>query len=245
MTKSKQEKKEKKEDNVQTSKSNVRTDKVDTEQVLKPEKQVKLQDNWWRKYTKEYQEEDLGKAEDPGRGGAGAPKVERPKTPKKTLVSFNDQDMLPNFSGLSEEVERVMQGLLKSSIFTDDFFKKPAMPRLMRMEGHTFRKPISEVKQTKDEVIVSIELPGVKKDNIKIRIEGMNLIIDAQSKTGNENRKKGFFSFSKSYTGFRHIIRLPAPVEKEASSAHYEAGILRVVLKKKEPSRESGNVPIE
>jgi len=215
----------------------------------KQEKKEKKEDNWWRKYTKEYQEEDLEKLGAPKAESAKAGEPEsakqQPKAPKKTLVSFNDQDMLPNFSGLSAEVEKMMQGLLKSSIFTDTFFKKPAMPRLMRMEGRTFRKPISEVKQTQDEVIVSLELPGVKKNNIQIRIDGANLIVEAQSKIGKEDKKHGFFSFSRSYTGFRHIIRLPAPVEKEASSAHYEAGILRIVLKKKEPSRESGDIPIE
>jgi HSP20 family protein len=96
-----------------------------------------------------------------------------------------------------------------------------------------------------NKLLVTVELPGVKKENIKIHIEGMNLIIEAQSKTGNEDKQHGFFSFSSSYTGFRHIVRLPVPVDKKSSKANYNSGILKIILTKKNQSNQAGDIDIE
>jgi HSP20 family protein len=208
-----------------------------TTKTKKPEKKDK---NWWRKYTTEYQDEDFSKKESKPKPPTSNP---QPQTLKKSVVRFNDREMMPDMSNMTKEIENMMRGLLKSN-FTTNSFRKPAMPRLVRMKEGTFRKPISGVKETSDKVIVTIELPGVQKDNINIHVEGMNLIIEAQSQSGNENKKRGFFSFSKSYTGFRHIVRLPTPVDKDNSQAHYESGVLRIVLKKQK-SRDSGDISIE
>ena len=212
-----------------------------TKKKTKTKKTEKKSDNWWRKYTTEYQDEKLEARSSMPEASSVKPQA---SSKKKSLVRFNDNDMLPDMSNMAKEMENMMRGIFKSGMFTDTFFRKPALPKLMKMKEGTFRKPISGVKQTSDRVIVTIELPGVKKENIKIHIEGMNLIIEAQSQTGSEDKKRGFFSFSKSYTGFRHIVRLPAPVDKESSQANYNAGVLRIVLKKKK-SRESGDIPLE
>jgi HSP20 family protein len=204
-----------------------------------PKKKTEQKDkNWWRKYTTEYQDEDFSKK----KSTPTAP--QQTKTPKKSVVRFNDRDMLPDVSDFSKDIEKMMTGLLKSSLINKNFFRKQSMPSLMKMEGRTFRKPISGVEERGDKIFVTIELPGVKKDNIQIHIEGLNLIIEAQTKTGSEDRRKGFFSFSKSYTGFRHIVRLPASVEKESAQANYDSGILKIALKKKKGS-DSGDIPVE
>jgi len=212
----------------------------------KTKKTEKKQDNWWRKYTTEYQDEDFEKKGTPVHRGTGTQKLNQPEVsrPKKTLVRFDDNDMLPDMSNVAKQMENMVRGIFKSGMFADTFSSKPALPKLMKMDEGTFRKPISGVNQTSDRIIVTIELPGVKKEDIKIHIDGMNLIIEAQSQTGSEDKKRGFFSFSKSYTGFRHIVRLPAPVDKESSQANYDSGVLRVILKKKK-SRESGDIPLE
>lgn len=217
-------------------------------------------EKWWRKYTKQYQDEDLSGAAGRRKGGAaglrsgGAAKNKtktsnlQPRTsnPRKQVLSFSNRNLFDDVGDFTRNIDKVFKSMnFGSDLLSDNFFREPAMPRLMKMEGHTFRKPISEVQETSKEVLVAVELPGVKKNDIQIHIDGRNLIIEAQNREGKEDRRKGFFSFSQSYTGFRHIIPLPTPVEKEASSANFDQGILKIVLKKKKSSEESGDIPIE
>jgi len=62
------------------------------------------------------------------------------------------------------------------------------------------------------------EVPGVEKDNIKVKINGTNLII-----TANSQDKK-----------YYKEVELPAPVDENSAKANYKNGVLEVILKKKE-----------
>jgi len=206
------------------------------------EKTETKEKNWWRKYTKEYQEEDLSKEKKPAKNVK--PRKIAPRQQKiKTALKL--QDPFTELENMQQRMDRTFRDLLGGGLFGRDFFRKPAMPRLMKMGDLMFRKPVAEVRETDKEVQVSIELPGAKKDNIKIKIEGLNLIIEANTKNEKESKRKGFMSAVKSYSGYRHIIRLPALVDKSRSKANYETGILTIVLPKKEPSEGPGDIGIE
>lgn len=198
--------------------------------------------NWWRKYTKEYQEEDLSKEKKPAK--KVKPRKIAPRQ-RKIRTTLKLQDPFTELENMQQRMDRTFRDLLGNGLFGREFFRKPAMPRLMKMGDLIFRKPVAELRETDKEVLVSVELPGAKKDNIKIKVEGLNLIIEANTRSEKESRRKAFMSAVRSYSGYRHIIRLPALVDKTHSKANYEAGILTIVLPKKEPSKGTGDIGIE
>jgi len=200
--------------------------------------------DWWKKYTKKYLE-DVEKENTP------VPK----KTPHKhthihkhTHKPRNLPDE-PRYFDLSEELER-FQGMIDKTFkgFNEIFkenkpsspFRIPRIP-IFNMEGKTFRQPFVQVKETQKQVIVRIELPGMKKVNINIRVEGRNLIISAQSTQNQDMNQK----FGINYRGFRTIVKLPADVDKTNSKARFDQGILEITLSKTTPSDGPSEIDIE
>ncbi|PIN99688.1 hypothetical protein COT72_05430 [archaeon CG10_big_fil_rev_8_21_14_0_10_43_11] len=182
----------------------------------KLEHKKKLQDTWWRKYTSKHVDDDL-----------------------EELEGELEEDF-GSFPKIQRKFERAIAPLF-NDFFDTGFFNTMRMPRL-KMEDGLFRKPLAQVEETDKHVIVRVELPGMQKEDISITVEGRALIIDASA--GSEKQEEHLYA--KKYRGFRSVIKLPADVEKKASKANYEDGILTVKLQKKGPAqKDSGNITIE
>lgn len=94
-----------------------------------------------------------------------------------------------------------------------------------------------DVAETDSEVVVLAELPGVKKDDVKVTLQEGVLTISGEKKVPgvpDEARRhrveRGFGKFSRS-------LALPAAVDGSAVSAELKNGILRVVIPKAEEAR--------
>jgi HSP20 family protein len=77
-------------------------------------------------------------------------------------------------------------------------------------------EPLVDVIEENDEIVVVAELPGVEKDEIKVRVKGMTLTIDVD----NPNRP------------YHKQIQLPTKVKKEESKSAIRNGVLEIRLKK-------------
>lgn len=77
-------------------------------------------------------------------------------------------------------------------------------------------EPLVDVVEDDDEIIVVAEVPGVERDEIKVRIKGTTLTIHAD----NPNRP------------YHKVIELPSKVQKEEAKSAIRNGVLEVRLKK-------------
>ena len=84
-------------------------------------------------------------------------------------------------------------------------------------------EPLVDVIEHDDEIWVVAELPGVKKDDIKVKVSGKKLVIKA------EGERK-----------YYKEVTLPAEVKPETAKASYRNGVLEIKLKRKEPKKEEG-----
>src|SRR3989338_8549125 len=191
---------------------------------------------WWRKYTKEFLDEpEPVQAEKP-------PLLHSTLRPRKKIIVLQ-----PQIGNPFSEIERIQKDMDKTfkRAFSGSFFNLPTFPRIIKLNEGVFRKSMIEVKDLGKQIAVRAEMPGVKKEDIKIRIEGKNLILDAHSSQKREKSEEGVQSFSQNFIGFRNVIRLPTEVNKKTVRAKYESGVLTVILEKKENSGASGDIEIE
>lgn len=86
------------------------------------------------------------------------------------------------------------------------------------------REPLSDVYEDENTVTVIVEMPGVNKDDIKVKIDGDRVIVSAQ----NGDRK------------YYKEIHLPAKVKREGAKASYKNGVLELKLEKEKGGREEG-----
>ncbi|MBU8934500.1 MAG: Hsp20/alpha crystallin family protein [candidate division Zixibacteria bacterium] len=95
--------------------------------------------------------------------------------------------------------------------------------------------PRVNIEETKDDVSLTFELPGVEKDSIKVMVKDDVLTVEGERKSNREvndddivvRREIRLGKFSRSFT-------LPETVEPDSVGADYNSGLLVVKLDKKE-----------
>lgn len=81
--------------------------------------------------------------------------------------------------------------------------------------------------------LVHAELPGVKKENIEISIDGNCFTISAEVDQYDQKSDEGRLIQSERYVGsISRTIQLPMEIDKNSSSAQFENGILELILAK-------------
>ncbi len=93
--------------------------------------------------------------------------------------------------------------------------------------------PVSEISETEDYYLMSMDVPGMKKEDIKIELVDNMLTISGErkrEKSTDENQK--FQRYEKSYGVFKRSFTLPSSVESDKVEARYENGVLELILPK-------------
>jgi len=133
-------------------------------------------------------------------------------------MAWDVWDPFEDMKRLNKEMERTFR----------DFFRKP-----VRFEkGKLVREPLADVSETKNEVIAKIELPGVEKKDVDLKITKNMLAVKAEKKEEKEEKQKGFYRHERSYQGFQKAFSLPARVIPEKAVAKLDKGVLEVRIPK-------------
>lgn len=97
--------------------------------------------------------------------------------------------------------------------------------------------PALDIEETPDEVIVKAELPGMKKEEIKVQIQGGMLALSGERKSESERKDKTVHLVEQSYGRFQRVVELPAEVDGNRAKATYESGVLTIRLPKREDAK--------
>lgn len=102
-----------------------------------------------------------------------------------------------------------------------------------------FREPFTDIVETDKEVIVTAEIPGVEKSDIKINATEDRIEISAETKREAKEEKKGYLRKERSYERFYRASSLPAAVDASKAKASYKNGVLEVTLPKTEATKKT------
>lgn len=81
---------------------------------------------------------------------------------------------------------------------------------------------------------VEVDLPGVKKEDIKVDIEENRLVISGEKKLKEELKEEDYYKVESFYGTFKRSFALPENVDVENINASCEDGVLEVVIPKLE-----------
>ncbi len=126
---------------------------------------------------------------------------------------------------LKKEMDRIWQEFFGKSLLTE------------RWEGVEW-VPAIDISETDDEVIVKMDVPGVKPEDMEITLSDDVLIIKGEKKKETEEKKENFYRMERYYGSFMRSIELPCGVEENKISATYKDGVLKIVLPKKPEERK-------
>jgi HSP20 family protein len=114
----------------------------------------------------------------------------------------------------------------------DDFFRDfSMMPTLRGVESAPrIRVDVSETDQN---YLVKADIPGVKKEDIKVAIDGNQVSVSAEIKEEKEAGGAGMLRSERYYGMQSRSFVLPQDVDEATALAKYENGVLHLTLPKK------------
>lgn len=94
--------------------------------------------------------------------------------------------------------------------------------------------PIVDIEEDNESIMVKAEIPGMKKEDIKVSVQSNMLTITGERKRESETKSKTFHRVERSYGKFSRMITLPTDVDSDKVKANYKDGILSITLPKPE-----------
>jgi HSP20 family protein len=118
-----------------------------------------------------------------------------------------------------------------------DFFHRANVPAARHSNAAAVSRARMDVLDKGGNYEVKVDLPGIRKDDIHVGIEGACVSINAESKDSSEtkngtNGEKVLYSERYS-TSYARSFELPAEVTEEGADARFEDGVLTLLLPKR------------
>jgi HSP20 family protein len=97
--------------------------------------------------------------------------------------------------------------------------------------------PALDISERKDAYLVTVELPGLKPEDLDITMEDGLLTIQGERQLTQESSEQQFHRVERRYGAFRRSITLPAHVTAEGIQASFEDGVLQILVPKAEEAK--------
>lgn len=97
--------------------------------------------------------------------------------------------------------------------------------------------PVDIYETTTKDVVVKIELPEMKREDIKVTFENNVLSIEGERKLAADVEREQYHRVERGHGAFRRSFTLPAEVDPARVKASYQDGVLTVTLPRREEAR--------
>jgi HSP20 family protein len=129
-----------------------------------------------------------------------------------------------NFLNMQRRMNRILDETLGQ-----DFADLPAIAEF---------EPSCDVEEYPTHFLFSMDVPGIKKENLKIELNSQNeLCISGERKEDHETRSGSFYQNERYFGAFERTFALPAAVKSDQIEAQYKDGVLQVVVPKTEVTK--------
>jgi HSP20 family protein len=136
-----------------------------------------------------------------------------------------------------------------NQLFGRVFGQQPGLGR----GGQRLWAPALDIAERPDAYLVTVELPGVKPEDLDITLESGVLTVQGERRFQDESQDQQWHRVERRYGAFRRSITLPSQAQADKVEASFEHGVLHITVPKTEaamPKRievraESGGKQVE
>ncbi len=139
-----------------------------------------------------------------------------------TLVKF---EPLKELETLHDRIQRYFEDFVNFSFSLTDNFN----PRI-------------DISEDDNTINVIAEIPGVKKEDLKITLQDNILTIEGEKKKEEEKKGKNYYRAERVFGSFKRSFTLPTEVDSDNVEAKFEDGMLRINMKKLNPKPKNEKV---
>jgi HSP20 family protein len=140
------------------------------------------------------------------------------------LTLWNDTGLRP-LAELRRDMERLF----------DDFWGSPSTVRQLQTEAQF--TPACEVEEEQDHYLLTVEMPGISKNDVKVEAIDNQIIISGERRQERADKPAGAWYSERRFGKFQRTFTLPAGVSADKIEAHYQDGILKLMVPKAESAK--------
>jgi HSP20 family protein len=93
--------------------------------------------------------------------------------------------------------------------------------------------PPVDIYEDAQKVVLKLEVPGIDQKDLDVRVEDHTLTVKGERNFEKEEKEENFHRIERRYGSFYRAFTLPNTVNTENVAASYNAGVLKLELKKK------------
>lgn len=142
--------------------------------------------------------------------------MSRRMTPRPGEAHVAEWNPLRDLLSLKERLNRLFEGVLKKGDFGDT---EPG--------GWV---PLADLSESDHAYRVTVELPGVRREEISIRLDSGILTIEGVRAPDPDSREAGHLRVERSHGPFSRTFHLPGPADQKRVEARFHLGLLEIVL---------------
>jgi len=131
-------------------------------------------------------------------------------------------DPIQDLMTLKERMNRLLESVLRKG----DFEKEVA--------GWS---PSVDLREDREGFHLTAELPGVRREDLRIRLEGSVLTLEGERPMDDDTREADHLRVERSYGPFTRTFHLPSAVDEGKITARFSLGVLEVFLPRSADSR--------
>lgn len=144
-----------------------------------------------------------------------------PNRAARGLRSWFGRD--PFFRDLETEMEHML------GRFSDRWLGAGGMPEMWN--------PSLDLSETDGEVLITMDAPGMKPEEIEIEVTGETVRIHGEHKEEKEEKGRTYHRVERSTGSFFRSIELPCEIKQDDVAANYKDGVLTISLPKCEANK--------
>jgi HSP20 family protein len=155
--------------------------------------------------------------------------AEKPEQETKALSRWDPFGELEAFTRWDPFRALMGRGRL-SRLFEDMFRERPFARGELLI-------PVLDLNETDNEYVVTVELPGVRKEDVSVEITEGVLTVRGEKKSEREEKKERSCWAERSYGSFSRSFTLPANAVPDRIDTSYKDGILMLRIEKREETK--------
>ncbi len=133
-----------------------------------------------------------------------------------------------------DEMERWFDEVFRKPFFHFGPSRWPGIQQIGREE----LSPAVDIYREKGDVVVKAEVPGMKKENIKINLTDNSITISGKKEKEEKVEEKDYYRYESSHGSFHRTFSLPEGVETDKARAKFKDGVLEVRIPVSEEAKK-------
>ena len=100
--------------------------------------------------------------------------------------------------------------------------------------------PAMDVSETDEQIVVTVELPGMRAEDVEVSVEDSTLKVGGSREFSSEVEQERYHRIERGYGAFSRAVTLPPQVDRSKVDARFSDGVLRIEIpkvRKAEPTK--------